>query len=178
MVALRLATTSCVIALGLATTAAAAEPLRLTTMQLDAVTAGALSGVDFFVAATAGSDSTALNIFPTFSSGTPGTNSGTANGNVSLSDNGDSVDGEFEVRFYNRTTPFSSVTLGLITSEAETTGAGTFNAGANAIAEGDFAIPFAVTLPVIPGGNKNFTVTLGVAADNPLSPFNGGGGGI
>lgn len=176
MTASRLTATSCAIALlGLATTTAAAEPLRLSTPQLDAVTAGALSGAEFFASAEAGTNSTSFAFIPTFSSGSLDTNSGDLSGNQNVSSNGDSASTEFEGRFYNRTTPFSSATVGFLTGETQTTGAGTANIGANAIAEGDFAIPFAVTLPVIPGSGKTFSITVGVAVDNPLSSFNDGG---
>lgn len=75
------------------------------------------------------------------------------------------------------TTPNASVTAGLFTGTTDRSGAGRANTGARALAEGSFAIPFDVTLPVIPGSSKTFSVILGVAANNPLAPSSGGGGG-
>lgn len=75
---------------------------------------------------------------------------------------------EGEVR--TRTTPNSSVSVGFFTGDTQSTGQGTANTGARARAEGDFAIPFAVTLPIIPGSGRTFSVTIGVAANNPLTP--------
>ncbi|MEZ5863103.1 MAG: hypothetical protein R3D25_03155 [Geminicoccaceae bacterium] len=172
MTALRLTATRVTALLGLTATAAAAEPLRLSTPQLDAVTAGALSGAEISVMAAAG-------FFPlapkrSISVG----NSGYKHRNPECG----------RLRLQRRLgqrpdrrqafQPHDAQLvgdLGFFTGETATTGPGTANAGAQAIAEGDFAIPFAVTLPIIPGSGKTFSVTLGVAANNPL-PSGGNNG--
>lgn len=175
--------------LGLATAATAAEPLRLTPRELDAVTAGAATGAEIFARSAVGGTfgfglAGVFNKFP-YAYGQADSGSGdsvlvfsqaavgpgpamlsvisdatTPNGSASSS-----IEGEVRTR----TTPNSSVSVGFFTGETQSTGQGTANIGARARAEGDFAIPFAVTLPIIPGSGRTFSVTIGVAANNPLA---------
>lgn len=148
-----------VLALATAGTAASAgEPVRLSDHVLDALTAGATSGVEVKAqAAVPGFGSSSATVGFTDFSGPIGAGAGTFDG-------GNTANAQINGNVTNVKTPKTSYSFALLNGETATTGTGTAAISARGLAEGAITFTSSRLFP-IPNTNRQIGYALGFAAD-------------